>query len=300
MNGMLPRNRMLCCLVALASAALLATSAVHAAPPDGVSAAPSDLITGVGENGAVVQGRIELKADDPAAVPQPRQLRPVVQPHTVIEGGQLLLRRGDGSFEAIQLQRGPQDIFPLRHGVSEAGSEFVIGLLLTENIDLARAQLRLGETGVAVRRVIRDLPAAKAGIEQHDIIIAAGDRAVTSAKVLHEVIDETGENELTLTILRGGVEQTVAVTPKRRSELQVPRIHGNQELHSPDLPVDPENRLPGGGFPWRGIPEEFSPPERSERQIRQMRKEINLLKERVEQLEQMIKKLTEDAPPAEE
>ncbi|QDU35820.1 PDZ domain (Also known as DHR or GLGF) [Maioricimonas rarisocia] len=301
MNGMPSRNHILCCLAALASAAFLSTSLVSAAPPaDDVAAAPAAAITGAGENGAVVQGRIELKADDPAAIPQPRQLRPLVQPHTVIENGQLLIRRGDGSFEAIQLQGGPRNLIQLRANASASNSEFVIGLLLSESIDLARAQLHLGETGVAVRRVVPDSPAAKAGIEQHDIIIAAGDRDITSAQVLHEAIDEAGENELTLTILRGGVEQAVAVTPRRRGDVQPPRPDGQPELFSPDSPTEPGNRLPGGGFPWRGIPEEFSPPGRNERQIREMRKEINMLKERVEQLEQMIEKLTEVEQPAEE
>jgi|GEM_PF-2570146 len=301
MNGLSPGNRMGCCIRALACAALVAASPLHAAPPDDVAAAPSEIVTGVGENGAVVQGRVELNAKDPGAVPEFRQLRPVIRPHTVIENGQLLLRRGDGSFEAIQLQDGPLNIMQLRGNASEAISEFIIGLQLTENIDLARAQLHLGETGVAVRHVVPGLPAAEAGLQKHDIIIAAGDREITSAEVLLEVIDETGENELTLTILRGGVEQTVAVVPKHRKDVQLPQPDGRPQLFVPDWPQAGEPKvLPEDGFPWKGIPEEFSPPGRSERQIREMRKEINMLKERVEQLEQMIEKLTDDEESAEE
>jgi serine protease Do len=67
--------------------------------------------------------------------------------------------------------------------------------------------------GVLVRGVEDDSPAAKAGIERGDLIVAAGDREIERVDVLYEALDGArAGGQLELTIVRGSDERSVAVT----------------------------------------------------------------------------------------
>lgn len=63
--------------------------------------------------------------------------------------------------------------------------------------------------GLLVREVEDDSPAAKAGLAEGDLIVAAGDRPIVSADDLFEALAASGP--LTLTIVRGVDEQRVEV-----------------------------------------------------------------------------------------
>jgi serine protease Do len=66
--------------------------------------------------------------------------------------------------------------------------------------------------GVLVRGVDEGSPAASAGLERGDLIVAAGDRALDRVDVLYEVLDGVGAGgTLSLTIVRGTEERTVTV-----------------------------------------------------------------------------------------
>ena len=64
--------------------------------------------------------------------------------------------------------------------------------------------------GVLVRGVEGDSPAEAAGIQEGDLLVAAGGRAVGDVDDLHDVLGEAGL-PLEVTIVRGTDEQTVTV-----------------------------------------------------------------------------------------
>ena len=94
--------------------------------------------------------------------------------------------------------------------------QYWLGVMCTPLDDeLLKAQLGV-EHGLVVREVVNDSPAAKAGLQAHDILIQVGDQALTDLRTLVAQIEETGEHALTLTFLRQGERQTVEVTPVKR------------------------------------------------------------------------------------
>jgi serine protease Do len=64
--------------------------------------------------------------------------------------------------------------------------------------------------GLLVHAVVDSSPAAAAGLERGDLIVAAGGNPVTSADDLYEALDRAGET-LVLRVLRGAEERDVAV-----------------------------------------------------------------------------------------
>jgi serine protease Do len=76
-----------------------------------------------------------------------------------------------------------------------------------------RASVGLPErTGLLVRGVEDGSPAAQAGIEGGDLLVTAGDRGLTSADDLFEVLQALAEgSSLTLGVVRGAEERTVEV-----------------------------------------------------------------------------------------
>ncbi len=67
--------------------------------------------------------------------------------------------------------------------------------------------------GVLVRAVEDDSPAARAGIERGDLIVAAGGHEIERMDVLYEALDAAaGAEPLELTVVRGADERTVPVS----------------------------------------------------------------------------------------
>jgi S1-C subfamily serine protease len=64
---------------------------------------------------------------------------------------------------------------------------------------------------VLVRAVEQESPAARAGIERGDLIVAADGRAVERVDVLYEALDGAAGGRLGLTVVRGTEERTVEV-----------------------------------------------------------------------------------------
>ncbi len=94
--------------------------------------------------------------------------------------------------------------------------QFMIGVH-GEAADAAlRAQLKLGDAGVVVKSVLADSPAKKAGLQEHDVLLKAGDKDLKEAKDLLDAVQAAGEQPLTLSFLRAGERQSVAVTPEKR------------------------------------------------------------------------------------
>ncbi len=78
-------------------------------------------------------------------------------------------------------------------------------------------QLGLSDQGgLLIERVAPDSPAERAGLKRHDVIVRAGERAVAHIPELIAAVNEAGNKELKLEIIRGGQRQEVTATPARR------------------------------------------------------------------------------------
>ncbi|HEV2881388.1 MAG TPA: PDZ domain-containing protein [Pyrinomonadaceae bacterium] len=81
--------------------------------------------------------------------------------------------------------------------------------------------------GVAVREVLADSPAAKAGLQKNDVILRFDGEQVSSVQKLQRLINESApEHTARLSISRGGAEQELSVTLAKR-EARAPRAFGN-------------------------------------------------------------------------
>ena len=79
---------------------------------------------------------------------------------------------------------------------------------------LARAHNVAAAAGVLVASIETGSPAAIAGLEVGDIILALADRTVTGPDDLHRVLTEERIGEsVALTVLRGGARRVLAITP---------------------------------------------------------------------------------------
>ena len=81
--------------------------------------------------------------------------------------------------------------------------------------DALRSQLGLGEC-LLVQHVVPESPAAQAGLQQYDIVLRFGDTEIHTLDQLLRAVDENKDREVTLTILRGGKQQTMQVKPAAR------------------------------------------------------------------------------------
>jgi hypothetical protein len=86
---------------------------------------------------------------------------------------------------------------------------------------LSQLKLPLGQ-GLVVGKVQPDGPAAKAGFQEHDLLLSSGETTFAEPMQLVELLDQTKDKELTFNIVRGGEKQTIAVTPAKRPESKEP------------------------------------------------------------------------------
>jgi hypothetical protein len=96
--------------------------------------------------------------------------------------------------------------------------QYRIGVSLAEADETLRAQLRLaaGEA-LVVTDVVADSPAAKGGVEPHDVLIVLDGRRLSTVEAATAQIQEINDREVELRLLRGGQEKTLRVTPSKSS-----------------------------------------------------------------------------------
>jgi hypothetical protein len=139
---------------------------------------------------------------------------------------------------------------PVAVGVaSEAGGapeevirlgEYWIGVECRPVVDpTLRSQLNLPESqGLVVLGVATDSPAAKAGIREHDVLLKAGNQAMTRIQDLIDAVEKAKEQKLSVELLRGGKKITVDVPPtKRPPEATMGARHGHRLLPPDDADV---------------------------------------------------------------
>lgn len=154
-------------------------------------------------------------------------------------------------------------------GEGAPATRFFIGLDCAPAEDALRAQLGL-EAGLVVRSVADDSPAKAAGLQMHDVIIAAKlddkDHQIASVPQLSELIQRAGTKPVTLTVVRGGKKITASVTPAERPGV----AQAAHEARGRPRPMPRGGAGPGVGFggpaPWRlqmgrqGPPSDGAPP----------------------------------------
>jgi C-terminal processing protease CtpA/Prc len=102
---------------------------------------------------------------------------------------------------------------------ASAEHHYRIGVALAEADDVLRSQLRLaaGE-GLVVTDVMAESPAAKAGIQRHDVLTKLDDKRLTAVEVVNAQIQEIKDRPVSIALYRAGNEVLLTVTPRLTEE----------------------------------------------------------------------------------
>src|SRR5262249_22237534 len=94
-----------------------------------------------------------------------------------------------------------------------------IGVTLSEADEPLRSQLRLaaGE-GLVVTDVVKDSPAAGAGIQKNDVLIKLDGKRLTSVDAINKQVQEIKDRKVAVALIRAGNEIVCEVTPRLTSE----------------------------------------------------------------------------------
>jgi S1-C subfamily serine protease len=125
-------------------------------------------------------------------------------------------RLGSGFYLAMPTDSAFQArVEALGRGETPSRRHLGVGLAPSHVARRLRRAVGLSERdGLLVREVEEDSPAAKAGVAEGDLIVAAGGREVKSVDDLFDVLGAVGSDQpLELTLLRGDEERTVRVSP---------------------------------------------------------------------------------------
>lgn len=100
---------------------------------------------------------------------------------------------------------------------AEPASEYYIGVLAQPVDGTLRAQLKLPEgQGLVVAQVLPESPAAKAKLQQHDVLLRAGDKPLAAVTDLVSALEAGKDKKLRLEVIREGKKIEVEVTPVKR------------------------------------------------------------------------------------
>ncbi|HEX5859436.1 MAG TPA: PDZ domain-containing protein [Microbacterium sp.] len=108
-------------------------------------------------------------------------------------------------------------------------------------------------SSVRVVELIEDSP-AQGALEPDDIILSADGTPIEQADTLREIIQGSAGEPVELTVLRGGEEQTVSVTPEQREiNGEDTWVIGVTLIHDYDFPIDVTIQLDNVGGPSAGM-----------------------------------------------
>lgn len=146
--------------------------------------------------------------------------------------GKMVIVGPDGERKEIELDgmdqpklNFPKFAFPapaIRFNQPKSVDGFGIGAVYRPVHEAMRSQLDLGDRGLLVLSVTQNSPAAKAGVEKHDILIFADDKTLQDKKNLEEVVKLAGEEKqsFSLGLIRKGKELTMDIAPIEKSKLR--------------------------------------------------------------------------------
>ena len=127
-----------------------------------------------------------------------------------------ILRRGRAREYAITVPESPSF---QTFNVDMNQPRYRIGVTLAEADETLRRQLELaaGE-GLVVTDVVADGPAARAGIERHDVLVKLDNQRLTSVEKLNSMLQQIKDRKLSVVLIRGGQEITRDLTPQLSSD----------------------------------------------------------------------------------
>ena len=130
---------------------------------------------------------------------------------------------GDDGGAGLDLPAMPNG-FPKMFSAKRNVNKYMIGVHCGKVPPALRAQLGLAEDGgLLVNTVGPDTPAAAAGLQKYDVLLFADDKELLRQEDLVRMVQKAGENgsALSLTIMRGGKEIGVEVSPVERTADQM-------------------------------------------------------------------------------
>ncbi len=124
---------------------------------------------------------------------------------------------------------------------------FLIGVGTTAIHPAVASQLNL-DFGLMVAHVAPGSPATRAGVQKHDVLLFADDKQLISQTDLINAVHTAGEAGagLSLTLVRGGKEISVVVTPEQRQADVVNQAQGLPNRWNLQLPEIGPNGIFGG------------------------------------------------------
>ncbi|SRR5579883_501106 len=133
--------------------------------------------------------------------------------------------------------------------VRSFGRRGYLGVGVVEMTDARAHALNLKDSsGVEVKRVDENSPAAKAGLRENDIILEVdGRRIETIDQFIHTVSDAAPGTKLALTIWRTGAKQNLVATVEARPS-QMFAFTGPDDMPMPAFPQMPNGMLDGNDF----------------------------------------------------
>lgn len=128
-----------------------------------------------------------------------------------------------------------------------------IGVGISAVPEAVRAQLDIPEdSGVLIEMAADGSPAAKAGLQEYDVLVKVGDQKIAGMRELVDVVTGSEGKELTFEVIRQGKRQTIAVTPEERPAHTPPgfgRRPGNRDQWMDRFgPDQSQFRMRFGGF----------------------------------------------------
>ncbi|MGI8495076.1 MAG: PDZ domain-containing protein [Pyrinomonadaceae bacterium] len=135
--------------------------------------------------------------------------------------------------------------FPIPDGTTivpstkDGENTFIFGSNRQIGVGVSSLNKQLGEyfgvgdgKGVLINNVTENSAAAKAGLRAGDVIIEADGKAISGTADLTRAINEKKEGDVTLTIIRSKIRQTVKVTPEKKDYKQLLELYRQENGNS--------------------------------------------------------------------
>jgi membrane-associated protease RseP (regulator of RpoE activity) len=107
-----------------------------------------------------------------------------------------------------------QSAYDVQYAWLATSADAFIGIEVSSPDDVLRSHLGLAEgRGLVVTSVAEGGPAARAGIQVNDVLIAVGDEEIDGGEKLRQLLEASQEKPVSVAFVRGGRRQTVELTP---------------------------------------------------------------------------------------
>ncbi len=205
--------------------------------------------------------------------------------------GKAIVIGPDGERHEIEL--GGDGGLPGFAGIVKAervNNRFMIGVNCEPVGEALRSQLQLEpETGLVVAQVSKESPAEAAGIKNHDILMFADDRQLIKQSDLSEAVQVAGQEKtkVSLTLIRGGKEIGIEVTPTERSEsdftgMEMPKLFMFDRAGGPGR-FNMQFRQMGPGVIFEGKLDEEGFHKDMEKQMQAMQEQMEAMRLQMQQ-----------------